>query len=424
MKDNNESAFNDINKVLALDQTNTGRKRLTFWLGLIVALVLLAMAVNYFVSDKVTVTLFKTADVQQGDLTVTVTATGNLEPVNQVEVGTEISGTIESVYADFNDKVRVGQALVSLNTDQLEAKLRQSKASLDLAKARVEESNATAIETFKKFTRSDDLMKKGLSSQETHDANYASYKRAVALQAITRAQVAQATAQLDADRTTLKKAVIHSPINGIVLKSSVEPGQTVAASLQAPVLFTLAEDLAKMELHVDIDEADVGQVKAGQEASFTVDAYPTQPFSAQILKIYFSPQVVQDVVTYQAILSVDNSSLLLRPGMTATAVIMTQKVENVLLVTNTALRFKPPTQNISKANTLNSMLPSPPKLASKERAVDMLQNTQQKVWIQQDGQAIAIPVTVGATNGRITEIVKGDITPGMALLIDVIHKPK
>ena len=424
MIDNNENASSDVEQVLELDQKATGRKRLKFWFGIVIVLALLAVTASYLTSEKVTVIQYKTADVQQGDLTVTVTATGDLEPVNQVDVGTEISGTIESVNADYNDQVKVGQVLVRLNTDQLQAKFRQSKASLDLAKAKVQEANATAVETRKKFERSRGLAKKGVCSQETCDADEASYKRAVASQASTRAQVAQAKAQLDADQTTLKKAVIHSPINGIVLVRSVEPGQTVAASLQAPVLFTLAEDLAKMKLHVDIDEADVGQVRVDQEASFTVDAYPDLQFLARILKVYYAPQVVQDVVTYEALLSVDNSKLLLRPGMTATADIVTKKVENVLLVPNAALRFNPPVTQVGKSSTVSSLLPGPKKRESKQPKIDLSQSTQQNVWIQQDGDTVAIAVTIGSTNGRVTEIVKGDIKPGMALLIDVITKSK
>ncbi len=424
MNDNNGNASSDVDQMLGLDQKTTGRKRLKFWFGIVIVLALLGVAASYLTSEKVTVTQFKTTDVEQGDLTVTVTATGDLEPVNQVEVGTEISGTIESVEVDYNDQVKIGQVLVRLNTDQLQAKFRQSKAALDLANAKVQEANATTIETRKKFERSRELAKKGVCSQETCDADEASYKRAVASQASTRAQVAQAKAQLDADQTTLEKAVIHSPINGIVLKRSVETGQTVAASLQAPVLFTLAEDLAKMELHVDIDEADVGQVRVGQEASFTVDAYPEQQFLARILKVYYAPQVVQDVVTYQALLTVDNTKLLLRPGMTATADIVTKKVENVLLVPNAALRFKPPQAGTSGGSVLSTILPGPRKRAPKQRSVDISQSTKQNVWIQQDGEAVAIPVTIGSTNGRITEIIKGDIKPGMSLLIDVISTSK
>jgi len=420
MASNNNNAVRDVDQVLELNKPKNGRKWFKLLIGLVLVASLLAVGANYLTSENTTAIQYKTAVVQKGNITVTVTATGKLEPVNQVDVGTEISGTIESVNADYNDQVKVGQVLARIETDQLEAKFRQTKASLDLAKAHLQEVNATVIETRNKFLRSQKLVKSGACSQEACDADEASYKRATAAYASAKAQVMLAEAQHDADKTTLEKAVIHSPINGIVLKRSVEPGQTVAASFQAPVLFTLAEDLAKMDLHVDIDEADVGQVQAGLDASFSVDAYPDRDFLARILKVYYAPQVVQDVVTYEALLSVDNTELLLRPGMTATADIIINKVEDVMIVPNAVLRFSPP-QTITNSSVLSSLLPGPPRRPAKQRKVDISATSQQQVWIQKNGEATAIPVTIGATNGRITEILEGDIKVGQELLVDVIR---
>ena len=421
MTDNSTKKSSNVDQILALDKHETGHKQLKLWIGVIFVLVLFVIGLNYFSSDKDSAIQFKTAEVQQGDLTITVTATGKLEPVNQVEVSTEVSGTIESVHADYNDHVKAGQILARLNTDQLEARFRQSTASLDLANARVKEAEATVIETRNKFQRSQTLAKKGLCPQEDCDATEASYKRAEAAHAITRAQVKQARAQLDVDQTALAKAVILSPIKGIVLTRSVEPGQTVAASFQAPVLFVLAEDLTKMELHVDIDEADVGQILAQQKASFTVDAYPEHRFSAHILKVHYAPQVVQDVVTYEAMLAVDNSELLLRPGMTATADIIIRQVENTMLVPNAALRFNPPQTSSTDRSMLRSLLPGPRRQPEKQRKVILSHQTQQRVWVLQDGIPKAITITIGSTNGRMTEVLDGEIMPGMPLLVDVIR---
>jgi HlyD family secretion protein len=420
MTTNNNNTASDVDQVLELNQPKRGRKWFKLLIGLVLVASLLAIGANYLTLENTTAVQYKTVVVQKGNITVTVTATGKLEPVNQVDVGTEISGTIESVNADYNDVVKVGQVLARIETDQLEAKFRQSKASLDLAKARVQEANATVAETRNKFQRSQKLVKSGACSQETCDADEAAYKRANATYASAKAQVMLAEAQLDADKTILEKAVIHSPINGIVLKRNVEPGQTVAASFQAPVLFTLAEDLAKMDLHVDIDEADVGQVKVDQKASFTVDAYPELYFSARILKVYYAPQVEQDVVTYEALLSVDNTELMLRPGMTATADIIIKKVEDVMIVPNASLRFNPP-QTTTKSSVLRSILPGPPRRPAKQRKVDISAKTQQQIWILQDGEPTAIPVTIGATNGRITVILEGNIKVGQELLVDVIR---
>ena len=265
-------------------------RRLLFGLLGLLALGLIALAVIGGLSSSTARVQFRTQPVTRGELRVHVTATGTLEPVNQVEVGTEVSGTIEAVLVDYNDRVRKGDVLARLDTAQLEARFRQSEAALALARARVQDAEATIIETGNKLRRTQDLIGKRLSSPEELDAASASSARAEAALAVARAQVDQAQAELDADRRVLDKAVIRSPIDGIVLKRQVEPGQTVAASLQTPVLFTLAENLAQMELHVDVDEADVGQVAEDQGAEFTVDAYPDRRFPAQIPRCASPPR--------------------------------------------------------------------------------------------------------------------------------------
>ncbi|MEJ2532417.1 MAG: efflux RND transporter periplasmic adaptor subunit [Halioglobus sp.] len=420
MDNSGEPAQGDIREILDQDHTN-GRR--TVWKrGLLILLALAACwALWRFVdaggNGEVA---FRTAEVQRADLTITVTATGELMPVNQVEVGTEVSGTIETVEADYNDTVTAGQVLARLDPEQLEARLRQAKAALALASARVQDADATIMETRNRLRRTRELLNKGLSSQENLDIAEAAFRRAEASRAIAAAQVIQAEAVLDAEQTALSKAVIRSPIDGIVLKRSIEPGQTVAASFQAPVLFTLAEDLTKMELHVDIDEADVGQVRVGQSASFTVDAYPDRRFPGKILKVYNAPQVVQDVVTYEAILAVDNSALLLRPGMTATADIIVKRVEDALLVPNAALRFTPPAQGDSRGSN-RPLLPGPP-LPEKDlsRAIVPGQ-AQQRVWTLEAGRPAMVPLTIGVTDGRMTEVVEGGLVAGMPLLVDVVR---
>jgi HlyD family secretion protein len=390
----------------------------------VVVLLLLATGVTLFFSRNSPVLRFTTAEARHGDLTVAVTATGTLQPVNQVDVGTEISGTIETVLVDYNDRVTVGQVLARLDTDQREAHLRQSQASLDLAQARVQEAQATVIETRNKLHRAQELAKKAMCSQEECDAAEAAYARAAAALAIAKAQVSQATAQLDADRTALAKAVIHAPINGLVLQRQIEPGQTVAASLQTPVLFVLAENLAHMELHVAVDEADVGQVKEGQHATFTVDAYPERTFPAVITQVRYAPQTVAGVVTYETVLSVDNTDLSLRPGMTATVDITVTHLERVLLIPNAALRFTPPAVAHKAATRRGSLLgrlfPRPPRPVPTAKRTDLSRDSgQRRVWTLRDGQPVAIPVTVGPTDGQMTQVVDGAIASGLPLLIDV-----
>lgn len=425
MTNDSQQNPSDMQQVLGREQGRPGQR----WFKVVITAVVLGLAgagYFYFTSNGSTELRYKTAKVTKGDLTVKVTATGVLEPVNQVEVGTEISGTVRAVMVDFNDRVKKGEVLARLDTDQLRARLRQSQAALALANAKVKEAEATVIETRNKLKRATELDKKRLSTQEESDAAEAAYARAQAALASTQAQVVQSKAQLDSDRTAVDKAEIRSPIDGIVLKRQIEPGQTVAASLQTPVLFVLAENLAQMELHVAVDEADVGQVKEGQLASFSVDAYPNRNFPAKITQVRFAPQTVEGVVTYETVLSLDNSELLLRPGMTATADITVQQLHNVLLVPNAALRFRPPanseTQNSQRSGGLvSSLFSRHPRSSSSDKRKEMTptSGSRQQVWTLRDGKPVAIAVQTGESNGRLTEVLKGEVEPGMSLLIDV-----
>ncbi|HZJ15996.1 MAG TPA: efflux RND transporter periplasmic adaptor subunit [Chthoniobacteraceae bacterium] len=352
---------------------------------------------------------FQTAPATRGDLTVLVTATGTLKPVSQVDVGAEISGRIESVPADFNQHVKKGEPLAELDTRQLRAQVERSQASLEVAEAAVKLAQATLAEMRSNLTRSEELAKAKLVSEQEVDTTRAAFGRAEANIASAMAQVSAATAVLNADRTNLEKAVVRSPIDGMVIARKVEPGQTVAASFQTPILFQLAEDLARMELHVDVDEADMGLVKEGQEATFTVDAYQTRHFPARILSLRNDPHTVQGVVSYEAVLEVDNAEGLLRPGMTATASIVTETRKDALLVPNGALRFTPP----------NAKLP-------KSANVEPLKRTEREnhVWTLRNGKPEAIAMKKGVSDGRSTEVLSGEITPGLLLLIDVVEKTK
>ncbi|MBK1719854.1 efflux RND transporter periplasmic adaptor subunit [Thiocystis violacea] len=364
---------------------------------------------------------FKTAEIRRGDLRVEVTATGRLQPVTQVDVGTEVSGTIQTVEADFNDRVARGQVLARLDPDQSLAKERQSAAALALARAQVDEAQATADETASKRRRTRDLITKRLVSPEDLDTAEAAADRATALLAVARAKVDQAQAQLDADRRTLDKTVIRSPIDGIVLMRDVEPGQTVAASLQTPVLFTLAENLTQMELKVDVDEADVGQVIEGQRAVFTVDAYPRRTFPATITQVRFAPETINGVVTFGALLAVDNADLSLRPGMTATADILVREETDLLLAPNAALRFSPPKPQAekSKANLLGMLLPRFPGGSRSRPAAGAANAKGARVWILRDGEPVAVEVETGLTDGAMTQILGDAPAPGTQVLVDL-----
>ena len=345
-------------------------------------------------------------EATRGALTVSVSATGSLEPVTTVDVGSEISGRLVSVEVDFNDEVKKGQLLARIDTVQLAANVAKAEANLAAARAAVLTNEATLRETAAKSKRARELAPSGSISREVLETAIATAERAAADLASAKARVTVAEAELDSEKTTLAKAEITSPIDGVVISRDVDPGQTVAATFQTPKLFTLAEDLRRMQLQVDVDEADVGEVKAGQHATFTVDAYPNRRFEAQIESVRFAPQTKNGVVSYTAILTVDNSDLALRPGMTATADIVTAAKPDVLLVPNGALRFTPPGEK------------APASSAGKAGEI------MKTVWTLDGRTPRAIAIRAGLTDGQQTEVISGEVEPGMKLLVDVAGAAK
>jgi HlyD family secretion protein len=417
----------DVAKTLGIDKARSKWRWLKRFLLLIIVVAVVAAAGSSLLKNgKTDAVRYDTKPVTRGDLVVTVSATGTLEPIKKVDVGIEVSGTVKSVEVDYNDRVEVGQVLAQIDTSKLEAQALQSSAALDAARAKLLQAQATVKEAEAQMGRLDEVRKLSngkMPSQSEFDTQKAVRARALADEASGKAAVAQAQATLDANKSDLAKAVVRSPINGIVLKRTVEPGQTVAAMFQSPILFTLAEDLAQMELLVDVDEADVGQVRADQDATFTVDAYPDQLFPARTTQVRYGSQTVDGVVTYKAVLKVDNSSLSLRPGMTATALLTVNKRENALLIPNAALRFTPP-QTQAKGNSggeslLFKILPRPPRPESTPREDTNTKSKDQQVWTVRDGQLTAIPITKGLSDGKMTEVIGGALEPGMELVTDM-----
>ncbi len=422
----------DIEQTLGTGPSSGRKRRLKLWGGLAVVVAAAILAASFFLSKNSESTVqYKSAEARKGNLTITVTATGNLEPTNEVQVGVEVSGTIKTVAVDYNDHVKVGQVLARLDTSKLEAQVLQAKAALESARANVLKAQASFKQARSKLSqlmRARKLSGGKVPSQAEMDIAEAALQSARADNAGAEANVSEAKAALEVRETDLSKAVIRSPINGIVLSRHVEPGQTVAASLQTPVLFTLAEDLKEMELHVDVDEADVGRVNTGQTATFAVDAYPNRSFPAKVTEVRFSPKTVEGVVTYETLLAVDNSDLSLRPGMTATADIVVKRLKDALLVPNAALRFTPPKpQKMVKENRglLGAFLPHRPSRASSEKQGNVLLRGKDRiVWTLRDNKAAAVPVTIGVTDGIMTEVVHGSIKPGMPLLTDMVISKK
>jgi HlyD family secretion protein len=399
--------------------------------GLAIALIVIVVAAWWFFrsGEDQTAPRYATETASIGTLVVKVSATGNLQPTNTVDVGSELSGIVDKVYVDDNDEVKKGQVLTQLDLSKLQDTVAKSRASLAAAEAQVLQAQATVAEaraTLARYQQVSQLSDGKVPSKTEMDAAEANLKRAEANVASARANVTQARATLQSDETNLGKASIRSPINGVVLSREVDPGQTVAASFQAPVLFKLAEDLTKMELQVDVDEADVGQVKAGQKATFSVDAWPGREYSAVITRVGYGSQESEGVISYLTVLEVANDDLSLRPGMTGTADITTLTRENALLVPNAALRFTPPTPDSTERKPGSSVTSAlMPRMPRQTRKVQVTGNSgTPRVWVLQDGQPVPIDVQTGATNGRVTEITGGELQAGMQVITEVLSTPQ
>jgi HlyD family secretion protein len=328
-----------------------------------------------------------------------VTSTGTLQPLEQVTVGAEVSGRVDTVLVDFNDHVTKGQILAHINTDALRALALQARAAVAQAQANL--------------AKADNELKRATSLRDSGFASGSTYDTARAARDTAAATLKSAQAQGEQAETNLARADIRSPIDGIVLNRKIDPGQTVAATFQTPELFIIASDLKKLELDIDIDEADIGQVTVGQQATFTVDAYPAQTFHASVRELRNAAKTVQNVVTYQGILSVDNAQGLLKPGMTATADITVKIVENVLTIPNGALRFTPDAQQSNLPGSVNPTAP-----------VDPIASGKGKVWIVgASGKPESRDVTLGATDGRRTQVTSKNVQPGEEFILDIKAAP-
>jgi HlyD family secretion protein len=432
MMDNTQRS---VKETLEQLESPGSKKRLKRWLAAGVLVLALVLLVFGWIGRKTSgIPSFQTRPIQSGDLVITVTATGNLAATNEVEIGSELSGIITQMTADFNDTVKVNQPLVYLDDTKVRAAVMQSRAEVSAARANLREALAeekVKEQTLKRLVHTRELTQGKMPSAQDLDQAEADLDRARAAVDEARAAIEKAEAALKLDEVDLSKTVIYSPVNGIVLKRQAEVGQTVAASLEAPVLYILAEDLRQMELQVDVDEADVGLVHGGQEALFTVDAYPDKTFQAQIRQVRYGAETTEDVVTYKTILRVENPDLLLRPGMTATADITVKRIENTLLVPNAALRFSPPEPEeafkAEKKSLVSYMLPRPPgrRVQNPSRGGQKAKNGQSaRVWILKDRVPTPIPVETLATDGAFTAIQSPLIEKDMEVIVNAVSTGK
>ncbi|HWK42120.1 MAG TPA: efflux RND transporter periplasmic adaptor subunit [Croceibacterium sp.] len=406
------------------------RRWAKYWVPALIAL----LVVLYFVTREDEKPQYVTEPVTERSLDIEVTATGNLRPTNQVDVGSEVSGRLDRVLVDVNDRVVRGQVLAQINTDVIEDQIRQAQANLNAMRASVAQARATLdvdtaqLARLQEVYRLSDGKVPAKTELEAAEANVARGRAAVNS---AQANVASSQAQLSTAITNRDRAVIRSPVSGVVLARQVEPGQTVAASFNTPTLFVIAEDLSLMQLRVSVDEADVGQVDAGQKATFTVDAYPGRKFPATVERVALASnntatssqtqqtgQQTNSVVIYEARLSVANPDGLLRPGMTATANIATESTGKRMLVPNGALRFKPPEENAAGGVMLNEGENF--GLEREEVRATIGRGSRQTVYVlQDDGTLKPVEVVTGQSDGRHTVVTSEDLKPGMKVATSI-----
>ena len=360
---------------------------------------------------------FETIAVERRALVATVSATGSLQPTDQVDVGSEISGIVADVLVDTNDRVVGGQILALIDTTKLEQQTERSRAALLAAEALLRQALVTQTVADADLVRFEEVHRLSggrVPSQSELDAARAVKLRADAAVNVAEADVAESRAAVLANEIDLEKSVIRSPIDGVVLDCRVDPGQTVAASFQAPVLFTIGQDLSRMNLTVYVSEADVGRVSEGQKATFTVDAWPEFEFEAVVRKVSFGSQTIQNVVSYVTELEVANDDLKLRPGMTATATIRIAERDDVLVVSNAALRFRVPARKESSGAF--SLLPVPPNLGRSEAPTDG-----DAVYVLREGALARVAVDAGLSDGRWTEVFASDLNEGDAVVVGLLE---
>jgi HlyD family secretion protein len=369
---------------------------------------------------------YVTMPIQRGSVTQVVSSTGTLQAVVTVLVGSQVSGTIDKLFADFNTKVKAGQVVAQLNQDKFKASVDQARANLLAAESNLAKAKVSVIDAQRTLERNRELRKRELMAQSELDAAQTAYDAAAAQLEVNKAQTAQAQAALNQSTVDLNNTVIRSPVDGIVISRSVDVGQTVAASLQAPTLFTIANDLAKMEVHTNVDEADVGNVSEGQEVTFTVDAFPARRFRGRVHQVRNAPTVVQNVVTYDAVVRIDNKELLLKPGMTANVQFLVNRREDVLTIPNMAMRFKPPDQKDEAQELLRrEQSRAAPTVGARRtsRAPGGAGGGGGRggrritIYVLSAGKAEPVEVQLGITDGSKTELREGELKENDLVII-------
>jgi HlyD family secretion protein len=427
----------------------TRRKKFLF--TIIISLVIIlggGFSLYQVINQKGTSQKFRTIKVEAGEISSIVTATGTINPVINVLVGSQVSGTIKELYADFNSQVKEGQVIAQIDPAIFQAQVDQAKANvltaqanllnaqanLENGKANLTKADVAVLDTNRTLERNRPLMERKVIAQATMDTAQTNYDTAVAQQEAAKAQlesaksqvesvkaqVEQAKAALQLAETNLRYTTIRSPVNGTVISRNVDVGQTVAASLQAPTLFTIAKDLTQMQVDTNVSEADVGRVAIGQEATFTVDAYPEKTFRGKVSEVRNAPIIVQNVVTYDVVIQVGNKDLKLKPGMTADVSIWVAHREGVLKIPNAALRFRP-----ESAGRESGRGGSPRKLGEQVKSTEGVQGRPGRIWVlSSEGKPKPMAIVLGITDGTFSEVLPGNLKEGMEIIVEEVSGKK
>jgi HlyD family secretion protein len=397
------------------------RRPSSLWIIGVLCLLLVGIGYGYLITVQDPPLRFKTAAVERGTIARVVTATGTVEPVLSVEVGSEVSGTIQSLQADFNSIVSAGDVIASIDPEPFQARLEQEQASLLSAKARLAQADAELSLKNRDLMRAKALLEQGFISQANLDVEQTEYQSAVAQVDLNRALVNQATAVVDAAQFDLNHTVIYSPVDGTVIDRKINAGQTVAASFQTPALFVIAGDLTRMRVIAHVGEADIADVAQEQPATFQVDAYPDREFSGRVTQVRIASKAEDTVVTYDVAIDVENHELLLKPGMTADVAIVVESVSETLIIPNVALRFLPPDASSAEEQTRDGAIAETGgEEAHSDASGSKSPAHRSSVWILgADGTPRKIMMSVGLEDERFSEIKDGPLAVGDLVLIAI-----
>jgi HlyD family secretion protein len=380
------------------------------YLILIVVVLLISGIAGFFYLKRTPEVSFKTARLERGTIISNVAATGNLSAVTTVQVGTQVSGTIQKLYVDYNSRVKKGQTIAEIDPSLFNASVEQSQGNFLSAEANLQKAKVALADAERTIQRNKKMLAGGIISQSDYDAAETAWQSAQTSVKAAEGSVAQTRGSLMQSKTNRRYSVIRSPVDGVIISRAIDVGQTVAASFQTPTLFTIAQDLTKMQIEVSVDEADISRIQLDQKASFTVDAYPEQSFRGKVVQIRSAPIINQNVVTYVTVVNVDNTDLKLKPGMTANVSIEVARRDDALKLPPAALRFKPKSKgDDSKEKRQAGGKPGGRKGSSG-----------QQVYILKDNTPVAVPVKTGIASNSSIELVESTLKEGDEVIIEQI----